>query len=389
MEHTEDVHEVLAVRANPPRAGGDAALPDLRPPVARRLWSAAGRLGRALAVTLTRPLPDHVAPDREPARSALLVAALAIVAVTLVVLPRGAVDGTPLLMLGAAAAAFGVASLMPSLQGFLNRVDGLLALALIATLVTASGGSTSIYRPLLVLLLLYAALFYDTGRLVATGVLIAAVVLSPLLFWGVDASYVAVLLVEVPVWALLAGVVHALVQRSRATARTDGLTGLSNHVTFHSMLHSEHERMLRYGSPYSVLLVDLDHFKRINDDHGHPVGDEVLRGVGRLLGHRARLTDTVARYGGEEFALLLPETARADATTVAQGLCAAVRAADLPVRATVSIGVASSSDGLVHTAEALLAAADQALYEAKRAGRDRIAVCLPETAAFAYLSEAG
>lgn len=237
------------------------------------------------------------------------------------------------------------------------------------------------------LLLLYAAMFYDTARLTVTGMLIGGFLVVPPTVGGMDPTAVAVLVVEIPVWALLAAAVHALVQRTRATARTDGLTGLSNHITFQSMLQAEHARMLRYGSPYSILLVDLDHFKRINDTHGHPEGDEVLRGVARLLRRRARVTDTVARYGGEEFALLLLETTRDQATTVAEDICRVVREGDLALPVTVSVGVASSSDGIAGTAEELLAAADQALYAAKESGRDRVGVTRPQTAAITYLSD--
>lgn len=345
----------------------------------------AGRGVRTTLVTLTRPLPDHVADYREPARSVLVFAVLVIVTLTLGISPQQ-LDRRVLLVLVGTGVAFGAASLIRRMHPLLSRCDGLVGLTLIAGLVVASGAATSIYRPLLVLLLLYAAMFFDTARLAATGLLIGAVIVVPPVLAGMEDA-AAGLLVEIPVWALLAGVVHALVHRSRATARTDGLTGLSNHVTFQSLLRAEHERMRRYGSPYSVLLLDLDHFKRINDLHGHPVGDEVLRGVAKVLRQRARITDTVARYGGEEFAFLLPETTREQATTVAEHLCAVVRDAELALPVTVSVGVASSADGLEDTAEGLLAAADQALYAAKRGGRNRVGVNSPQTAARTYLSE--
>lgn len=367
-------------------AGGAPVAGAHRLAFARAVGLHSGRALRRILATLTRPLPSHVADYREPARSVLVLSALVIVVLTYGL--SGQEVARPVLVaLTGTAVAFGIASLVPRLHALLSRFDGLLGLLLIAGLVTVSGGATSIYRPLLVLLLLYAAMFYDTGRLVATGVLIGGMLVLPPAVGALDPVAAAVLLVEVPVWALLAGAVHALVHRARATARTDGLTGLSNHVTFQSMLRAEHERMCRYGSPYSVLLVDLDHFKRINDTHGHPAGDEVLRGVARLLRQRARVTDTVARYGGEEFALLLPETDREQAMTVAEDLCRLVRDGELALPVTVSVGVASSSDALVDTAEALLAAADRALYGAKHGGRNRVGVSLPHTAAFAYLRD--
>ncbi|HVM13487.1 MAG TPA: GGDEF domain-containing protein [Egibacteraceae bacterium] len=364
------------------------------PPWSRRVVAAGCRaavhgvrVARCMFVTLTRPLPGHVAEYREIARTALVGAALLIVGLTLVIAQQPEIDRTVLQTLGLVGALFGMASLVPALQPVLNRCDGLVALALIAALVTVSGGNDSIYRPLFIFLLLYAALFYDTGRLVITGALLLAATLAPLAWDGAQPAHLAVLAVQIPVWALTAGVAHALVQRTRATARTDGLTGLENHVTFQSVLQAEHERMRRYGSPYSVLLIDIDHFKQVNDTRGHPVGDEVLRGLGRLLDQRTRVTDTVARYGGEEFAVLLPETSRENAIALAEDLRSRIRDADLPVPVTVSIGIASSADGLVDTAEALLAKADEALYEAKRKGRNRVAVCGPETPATAYLSD--
>lgn len=364
------------------------------PSVSRRLLAVGIRaavhsalLIKRLLSSMTRPLPEHAAEYREVARTALVFAALLIVGLTLVIADQQEMDGTVLRTLGAVGVLFGLASLVRPLQPVLNRCDGLIALALITALVTVSGGNDSIYRPLFIFLLLYAALFYDRGRLTTTGVLLVAATLAPLTWDGVQPAHLAVLFVQIPVWALTAGVAHTLVQRTRATARTDGLTGLQNHVTFQSMLHAEHERMRRYGSHYSVLLLDIDHFKRVNDTRGHLVGDEVLRALGRLLGQRARVTDTVARYGGEEFALLLPETPRENALVLAEQLRTRIRDADLPVRLTVSIGVASSVDSLAETADAVLAKADEALYAAKRKGRNRVAVCMPHTPAFAYLSD--
>lgn len=338
-----------------------------------------------MLVALIRPLPNHIAHYREPARSALVLSLLVIVGLTLGIADHG-LDRPVLPLLAGVGVVFAIASLVPRLHVLLSRWDGVLGLALTGGLVMATGTATSIYRPLLVLLLLYAAMFYDTGRLLVTGTLIGLVLALPSVIGGVQPTALAMAVVEIPVWALMAAAVHALVQRTRASARTDGLTGLDNHVTFQSMLHAEHERMRRYGGSYSVLLIDLDHFKHINDTHGHPAGDKVLRAVAKLLTGRTRVTDTVARYGGEEFALLLPETGREQATTVAEHICRVVRDGDLPVPVTVSVGVASSADGMADSAEALLTAADEALYTAKRRGRDRVSVTRPLTAGLSYLA---
>lgn len=357
--------------------------------VAGRVAGAVQRVATAVLATLTRPLPGHVADGRRQARSGVAFASCAIVLLSVAIPRQVEHHRSAVVVIGLLAGALGALTLVRRLDDVLNRCDGLVPFALVGALVAVSGGSQSIYRPLLVMVLLYAALFSDGGRLAATGLLILGALLAPLALSGLQGGYVAELLVEVPVWALLTVVVHALVQRSRASAQTDGLTGLRTHVTFWTVLHDEHERMRRYGSHYGVLLIDLDHFKRINDTHGHRAGDQVLRVVGELLRERARSTDVVARYGGEEFALLLRETTREQAVRVARELRIAIRQADLPVPVTVSAGVASSRDGFSDTPEAVVAAADQALYQAKEAGRDRVAVWLPETAAFTYLTEVG
>lgn len=136
-------------------------------------------------------------------------------------------------------------------------------------------------------------------------------------------------------------------------------------------LDVEVARSLRSGQPLALLHADLDHFTGINDGHGHPVGDEVLASVGRLLRDDARPTDVVGRVGGEEFALLLPGSTLDEARTVAERLREAVPHPDHPVRVTMSIGVSALRE-VADTQEHLVATADQALYVAKRSGRDRV-----------------
>lgn len=156
-------------------------------------------------------------------------------------------------------------------------------------------------------------------------------------------------------------------------AQTDALTGLLNRRVFDPML----ERMLadarRHRRALSVLMVDADHFKRINDVHGHPVGDQVLRMLADTLRSRLRASDVVARFGGEEFGVLLPETNEAEALITAQSLVDRIAAQEHPVwgKVTVSIGVATCRDGLT-SAQDVLRQADEALYRAKAEGRDRV-----------------
>lgn len=161
-------------------------------------------------------------------------------------------------------------------------------------------------------------------------------------------------------------------------AITDGLTGLTTHAFFKEQLAQRFHEAKRHNAPLGVLLVDIDHFKKINDTFGHPMGDEVLRQVSKAVKDLARACDTVARYGGEELALVLPRTDMAGAAVLAERIREAIAAlAPLDSRGrplppiTASIGVsaleASDEDG-----EVLIERADAALYLAKREGRNQV-----------------
>lgn len=157
-------------------------------------------------------------------------------------------------------------------------------------------------------------------------------------------------------------------------ALTDGLTGLANYRSLVQTLDREVERADRYGRPLGLLLLDVDHFKQVNDTHGHQRGDEVLVELARRVTAEMRDVDAVARYGGEEIVVVLPETDIAGAEQAAERIRLAVRdqpfgSGDPRVRVTVSIGVAVHGGGS-GSAKGLLRQADEALYDAKRAGRD-------------------
>jgi diguanylate cyclase (GGDEF)-like protein len=156
----------------------------------------------------------------------------------------------------------------------------------------------------------------------------------------------------------------------------DGLTGVFNRRYLDHRLEVELERFRRYGRPLSVLIADVDHFKRVNDEHGHPCGDAVLAGIAEVLVRSVRKADVVARYGGEEFCCVLPETELAGALVVAEKLRAAVEAQVVPwkeqaLRVTVSLGAAQALDH-AEDAKALVGRADAGLYAAKAAGRNRV-----------------
>lgn len=169
-------------------------------------------------------------------------------------------------------------------------------------------------------------------------------------------------------------------ERLKRTGLTDALTGINNRRFFDQRIHEEIERAGRQDEPLSCLFIDIDHFKAVNDNHGHQVGDRVLHRVAKLLQSHLRRSDVLARYGGEEFAMLLGNTAAGGAIEIAERLRQAVatKTGDLPA-VTVSIGVATlrpaeTSAANEQQASGLLLAADQALYAAKESGRNRVCV---------------
>jgi len=156
-------------------------------------------------------------------------------------------------------------------------------------------------------------------------------------------------------------------------AFTDHLTGLANRRRFERLFAREVERTSRYGHPFCLLLIDVDRFKEVNDQHGHDAGDEALRMVGNVVRAGTRGIDVGARIGGDEFAVILPETSLERGLEVAERLRAAIGSLRIPAVAgvTASLGLAELP-ACARGADDLRAAADAALYEAKRGGRDRV-----------------
>lgn len=160
--------------------------------------------------------------------------------------------------------------------------------------------------------------------------------------------------------------------RLEALATLDALTGLKNRRVFQEQLDFQIALAIRTASPLSVLILDVDHFKYINDTFGHPTGDRYLQMLARILQQNSRDVDIVARYGGEEFAIILLNTNQIDAINVAEKLRRAVEAESWPNTAiTISIGVSTLSDD-VHDQLHLLSSADRALYLSKERGRNRV-----------------
>ena len=191
-------------------------------------------------------------------------------------------------------------------------------------------------------------------------------------------------LLPVPIAGLGAGITLRLIvaldqARSRAEqlALTDALTGVRNRRWFMTQAALEFERATRHGRALALVLIDVDHFKRVNDEHGHQTGDRLLVEIAQTCAATLRRTDLLARFGGEEFIVLLPETGQREAVRLAERMRQAVQAGlrdpqhPLQVPVTISLGVVAMS-AATPTLDALIRATDQALYDAKRAGRDRV-----------------
>lgn len=166
-----------------------------------------------------------------------------------------------------------------------------------------------------------------------------------------------------------------LLDRLRAQATIDPLTGCHNRRGFDEILELEFSRARRYKRPLGLVLLDIDHFKRVNDEYGHEVGDHALQRIGRAVRHTFRSTDSACRFGGEEFALIFPETEKDEAERLAERLRVLIETlppnAEVPRSLTASFGVAAYPDDGRDIA-ALIRSADRALYLAKAQGRNRV-----------------
>jgi len=165
-------------------------------------------------------------------------------------------------------------------------------------------------------------------------------------------------------------------------AIADGLTGLYNHRYFQEQLEKEYSRARRFNLSLSLIMLDIDHFKRFNDEHGHQLGDLILKELARITQLNVREIDLVARYGGEEFAIILPETPKSNVMIAAERIRTALEQHPFPhepepLHVTVSMGVSGYPDDQIESRLDLISKADLSLYKAKRDGRNR--VCLYST----------
>jgi len=166
-----------------------------------------------------------------------------------------------------------------------------------------------------------------------------------------------------------------LLSKVEYMAITDALTELYNRRRMHDVLGKEFERSKRYSTPFSVVMLDIDHFKKVNDNFGHLTGDMVLKDIAKVLLNSIRDIDTAARYGGEEFVLILPNTEKNDAKNVAERIRDFIEKNKFSViensPLTVSIGISGLPDKKIETEDKLMRCADFALYQAKKNGRNR------------------
>jgi diguanylate cyclase (GGDEF)-like protein len=207
---------------------------------------------------------------------------------------------------------------------------------------------------------------------------------TPMVYTYVDGSmalrFFASLAVTIATINIITAIISDLQRQLLDQIITDPLTGAFNRRHMEASLSDAIERRRRNGAPASALIIDIDHFKRINDEFGHPIGDRVLKEMVALIKERSRRLDRLFRMGGEEFLLFLPDTRAVDAVTRAENLRQMIAAAAFPTKrpVTVSIGVSEVTDD--STVETWIKRADDSLYEAKQSGRNRV-VCAPGAAA--------
>jgi diguanylate cyclase (GGDEF)-like protein len=184
----------------------------------------------------------------------------------------------------------------------------------------------------------------------------------------------------------LANELHSANVTLHELAFLDALTGLYNHRFFQEAMDKELDRSKRYQREFSLIIFDIDHFKKVNDTYGHPVGDRVLETIARAAEQSVRGADIIARYGGEEFAIIMPETDFTSATAVAERLRGDIEHLDkvvdgTTIKATVSVGYTSyRHSAKIQNKGAIIGMADKALYIAKQSGRNKVyAMKIPGT----------
>lgn len=261
----------------------------------------------------------------------------------------------------------------------------------ITALVISGGPSSSLYLHLYIIPLMCVSAVHPLRRWLSYYVFLAALTMTPIVIASADRHFYGMALLELILWLGLGFVVLLMMSDVRAQrrqleleqseasrlARLDSLTGLGNQRGFWEAIHGEVAYAQRTYRPLSIVLADLDYFKRINDQFGHREGDELLARVGVAVARTARTSDKCFRYGGEEFVVILRDVDLSGAEVAAERFRAAVADLSSPGgRVSMSCGVAELGPSM--DAEALLRSADEALLRAKREGRDRVVTARSE-----------
>jgi diguanylate cyclase (GGDEF)-like protein/putative nucleotidyltransferase with HDIG domain len=349
-----------------------------------------------LAMHLRRAPGDRLRLAGRVGGSFWVVAGVA--TITLPLLPQVHVAFWPwpiLWMIGAFAWGFSAMFLLdwPRVPAWIMPASTFLAPAVVAALTQASGGVESPTRLYVFLVLVFAACFLSTAHAIVVAAQCSFAWAVPVFATDGVVGGLSETAIAMPIFyiigAVLVGgrsVLGAMhddaqrdVERLTVDAATDPLTGLANHRTFQDGLDVELSRGRRHGTSVAVALVDVDHFKEVNDTCGHAVGDQVLAAVARLLQQELRAEDLLARIGGDEFAIVLP-SANADAAAAAlERARRAIAHAPIAEGARVSISVGICDTVHADDAEALARLADGALYLSKADGRNRVSVYDPGT----------
>lgn len=266
----------------------------------------------------------------------------------------------------------------PVRAGIMSTVMAVLLLpATVAALRLGWRGELS-FRVVAVMLMLACTALWLRAGLAVWWLRTAPDVAEPWLTWSSVVFMLAFMAVLAAGFGFVLATFERMASQMRKLASVDGLTGACNHNTTVSLLSHAMERGRREGQPVAFVMLDLDHFKRVNDRHGHAVGDQVLKAVAACTRSRLRGSDVLGRLGGEEFGLVLPATGASGARHLAEQVRLAVEALELqgdggqPLRVTLSAGVAEAARA--DTPETLMHLADKALYQAKQQGRNRVVV---------------
>jgi diguanylate cyclase (GGDEF)-like protein len=333
---------------------------------------------------MNNKIPIELAPDPLVAYRARIMYSLATAAVLLLVpfAVNALVQGNPSLAVGILGGVLILA--VDAIAVYLKRSPPIPLLLLLVPLVPAIGLSLKIQGFFGALWCYPSVLLFSfslSRRMANLCNVLMLLLVSALVYHFIGIAYTirffATLALTIVLANLILGIVLDLHRRLIDQANVDPLTGAYNRRHMERRLEEVIERQRRTGAPASLLIIDVDHFKGINDRHGHVSGDDVLKGIVGLIERRSRKLDSLFRIGGEEFLLLLPDTPEPAAALLAEELRCSVEHAPLLAGASVTVSVGTSELRPDESMDAWMKRADDALYAAKNAGRNRVARSAP------------